>query len=95
MADSVVSPDGNWLWTGNEWIPVPPETSPSIINTEVEVKNIDYKDNFDPQELGNSSNMNQDYSSNEQPLFKIIPILGFIFLPDAILEKYINRCKWI
>ena len=37
MSDPVISPDGKWMWTGNEWIPAPPTSVPgaeSIINLE-------------------------------------------------------------
>ena len=42
MSDPIFSPDGNWMWTGNEWIPAPPdtpseETNVSVIKTEVSV----------------------------------------------------------
>ena len=28
MTDGVFSPDGNWMWTGDEWIPAPPKSEP-------------------------------------------------------------------
>lgn len=28
MADTILSPDGKWMWTGSEWIPAPPTTEP-------------------------------------------------------------------
>ena len=34
MADPIISPDGEWMWTGSEWIPAPPESSPSEIHSE-------------------------------------------------------------
>ena len=42
VSDPVLSPDGNWMWTGNEWIPAPPhtpseQTNVSVIETEVSV----------------------------------------------------------
>ena len=27
MADRIVSDDGHWMWTGSEWIPMPPRTA--------------------------------------------------------------------
>ena len=30
MADPIFSPDGKWMWTGDEWIPAPPTSSQSI-----------------------------------------------------------------
>ena len=29
MSDRILSPDGKWMWTGNEWIPAPPSPSQS------------------------------------------------------------------
>jgi len=29
MADAIFSPDGKFMWTGSEWIPVPPSTEPT------------------------------------------------------------------
>ena len=30
MADPIFSPDGKWMWTGDEWIPSPPKSSKSV-----------------------------------------------------------------
>ena len=27
MSDPVISPNGKWMWTGNEWIPAPPSSN--------------------------------------------------------------------
>ena len=29
MAKPTLSPDGNWLWTGEEWVPAPPTSPPN------------------------------------------------------------------
>ena len=29
MADPIISPDGKFMWTGTEWIPAPPSSSPA------------------------------------------------------------------
>ncbi|MGB1487581.1 MAG: hypothetical protein ACPG83_03190 [Candidatus Poseidoniaceae archaeon] len=34
MADPIISPDGEWMWTGSDWIPAPPESYPSEIQSE-------------------------------------------------------------
>ena len=34
MADPIISPDGEWMWTGSDWIPTPPESTPSEIQSE-------------------------------------------------------------
>ena len=28
MSDPIMSPDGKWMWTGNDWIPAPPGSNP-------------------------------------------------------------------
>jgi len=28
MSEPVLSPDGKWMWTGTEWVPLPPSSSP-------------------------------------------------------------------
>ena len=30
MSDTVLSPDGKYLWTGSEWIPAPPSDNQNI-----------------------------------------------------------------
>ena len=30
MADPITSPDGNWMWTGSEWIPTPPNSETEV-----------------------------------------------------------------
>jgi len=35
MTDPIFSPDGNWMWTGNEWIPAPPDTPSEKTNVLV------------------------------------------------------------
>lgn len=42
VSDPIFSPDGSWMWTGNEWIPAPPDTPSekidvSVTETEVSV----------------------------------------------------------
>ena len=34
MADPIISPDGEWMWTGSDWIPAPPEYSPEEMQSE-------------------------------------------------------------
>ena len=34
MADPIISPDGEWMWTGSDWIPAPPESTPNEIQSE-------------------------------------------------------------
>jgi hypothetical protein len=34
MSDPILSPDGNFMWTGNEWIPTPPSSEGHKINMQ-------------------------------------------------------------
>ena len=36
MSKSVLSPDGHWLWTGEEWVPAPPKTPPNAVENAIE-----------------------------------------------------------
>ena len=33
MSKSVLSPDGNWLWTGEEWVPAPPKSDAILLKS--------------------------------------------------------------
>ena len=35
MSDSIMSPDGNFMWTGSEWIPAPPIVDEISIQEEM------------------------------------------------------------
>ena len=45
MSEPVFSPDGQYMWTGSEWIPAPPESEPSTNNVDHNQKdlNLSYK----------------------------------------------------
>ena len=30
MSEGNLSPDGEWLWNGTEWVPAPPQSSPQV-----------------------------------------------------------------
>jgi hypothetical protein len=32
MTQPTLSPDGNWLWNGTEWIPAPPTATPAVVS---------------------------------------------------------------
>jgi|SaaInlStandDraft_1057018.scaffolds.fasta_scaffold102725_1 hypothetical protein len=34
MSDPVISPDGKWMWTGNEWIPAPPGSNNASVSLQ-------------------------------------------------------------
>ena len=35
MSDPIFSPDGNWMWSGSEWIPAPPNGAPSKMEIDI------------------------------------------------------------
>ena len=35
MSEPIYSPDGKWMWSGTEWIPVPPKSSESSANVNL------------------------------------------------------------
>ena len=48
----VLSPDGNWLWTGEEWVPTPPKASPNAVENAIEeIEEIAEQNNISVQEL--------------------------------------------
>jgi len=34
MAEPTFSPDGKWMWNGDEWIPAPPDHEPTVKESE-------------------------------------------------------------
>jgi hypothetical protein len=54
MADSIISPDGKWMWTGDDWIPAPPSSE-----SEVQ-QNINFKDSA----IGGDININNNSTSD-------------------------------
>lgn len=34
MSEPVISPDGKWMWTGNEWIPAPPGSTNASVSLQ-------------------------------------------------------------
>jgi len=64
MADSVFSPDGKWMWTGEEWIPAPPNSIPDVVEI------IDTKSNEEQlaietlQRLKNEQEQIENYMKN-------------------------------
>ena len=34
MSDPIISPDGKWMWTGNEWIPAPPGSNNASVSLQ-------------------------------------------------------------
>jgi len=52
MDDYTISPDGNWLWNGREWIPAPPKSSTEMIrNANEEISQISIENQLDHEQL--------------------------------------------
>ena len=53
MADPIFSPDGKYMWTGNEWIPAPPESdNPSVsLQDSVVAGDINFTQSNDPKAI--------------------------------------------
>jgi hypothetical protein len=41
MSDPIFSPDGQWMWTGAEWVPAPPNSEIEVPETSNHVENND------------------------------------------------------
>lgn len=52
MDDYTISPDGNWLWNGKEWIPAPPKSSTELVRTaNEEISQVSIKNQLDYEQL--------------------------------------------
>jgi len=52
MDDYTISPDGNWLWNGREWIPAPPKSSTELVrNAKEEISQVSIKNQLDYEHL--------------------------------------------
>jgi hypothetical protein len=72
MSKSVLSPDGNWLWTGDEWVPAPPKAPPNAVENAIEeIEEIAEQNNISVQELKETAtnfDLNQDQSLSQYEL---------------------------
>lgn len=72
MSKSVLSPDGHWLWTGEEWVPAPPKAPPNAVENAIEeIEEIAEKNNISVQELKETAthfDLNQDKSLSQYEL---------------------------
>ena len=41
MGEPTFSPDGKWMWNGDEWIPAPPDQEPSVVARDKSTKRKD------------------------------------------------------
>lgn len=54
MAETVFSPDGKWMWTGDEWVPAPPTgptQSNTIDNPHVDIQDVESHNVVDSEEI--------------------------------------------
>ena len=72
MSKSVLSPDGNWLWTGEEWVPAPPKSPQNVVEDAIEeIEEIAEENNIPVQELKETAthfDLNQDQSLSQYEL---------------------------
>lgn len=93
MTETVFSPDGHWMWTGNEWVPAPPSApvlSNAVGNSQV-IQNVDNSEEIQLQKKTlteilqftewTSTFLSRSYSNREAktllPLFFLSPVLFF------------------
>ena len=55
MADPIISPDGKWMWAGDDWIPAPPSSE-----SEVQ-QNINFKDSAIGGDINITNNSTSDF----------------------------------
>lgn len=64
MDDYTISPDGNWLWNGKEWIPAPPKSSAEVVgNANEEINQIGTENHLNHEQLSQVAShfdLNQD-----------------------------------
>jgi hypothetical protein len=88
MAETVFSPDGHWMWTGNEWVPAPPSTpvqQNATDNPQVVVQNVVNSEELQLQKKTlteilqftewTSTFFSRDYSNRELKLVFFLMIL--------------------
>ncbi len=71
-----LSPDGKWLWNGENWIPAPPKASPSAIEEAKEaIQKIAEKHGLDVQELSKvveNFDLDEDGSIDKEEIEKAV-----------------------
>ena len=76
MSEPVISPDGKWMWTGNEWIPAPPNTDP---------------DDYSPKENRSSNDFTNTNEKSEKPVKQLIKVNKSIDLSEFEKEVNIVK----
>ena len=71
MSDPIISPDGNWMWTGTEWIPTPPNSETEVQESSNHVENND--------SLSRSYHISADNNSKYKVAGIFLSILSFFF----------------
>lgn len=82
MAAPTFSPDGQWMWNGNEWIPAPPKSSPVETTADIETHSEVLHD--DKNKSGRiSSTPKEDLSDNDNfnlnLRFAFLSLIWFFF----------------
>jgi len=104
MAEPVFSPDGQYMWTGSEWIPAPPENESSTNNEDNNQKdlNLNYKiiailvsiSTFFIPYLGSSSPFSiffqdESFFLNEVKYSNFMPIEVFLIVFSLLIAGFL------
>ena len=98
MSEPVFSPDGQWMWTGSEWVPAPPSTPAAQnenANSHLIVQNSINSEEIDLQKktLGEileftnwtSKFLSKDYSKKELRLVFLLLALPIFIIPYTMV----------
>ena len=95
MSKSVLSPDGHWLWTGEEWVPAPPKAPPNAVENAIEeIEEIAEQNNISVQELKETAthfDLNQDQSLSQYELQLAAMSLTTPHTPLVPTSPYISQ----
>lgn len=99
MTEGNLSPDGEWLWNGTEWVPAPPQHSPQVTNfgnqnipSQRSVAEITQAAYYAPINSSTQSirPKNGNYKVGAQFSNKQLPWLGVILIVVSMLLPYIS-----
>ena len=76
MPDPVISPDGKFMWTGDEWIPVPPSTEPQ--SNELGEQSLNMQDSVIGGDVVHSTVINNDPAAVTSAVIEALQQMGMI-----------------
>ena len=74
MADVTYSPDGKFMWTGAEWIPAPPNASPS----EEQPISLNMQDSVMSGDIVHNTTINNDATAVTSAVIEALKQLGLL-----------------